>query len=352
MAAWRRRGKLELFEQRLIQGMQERGYEVEFAQQIFRQIEGFGEYGFPESHAASFALLVYVSCWIKCHEPAAFLAAMLNSQPLGFYAPAQLIQDARHHGVKVLAVDVLHSQWESKLERQADGSDAVRLGLHMVRGLSVSAAQAIERWQSCANPKELASFEIPKEFFSRESPRALASFVSQTGLDQADLQALAKANALSQLGGHRRHSLWQVSSWESHSQLLKITEDSALESPPIAIVEPDEYINAAIELRQLSDGALARGSGIVTHRQRPETAKGVIFITLEDETGVIQVVIFPDLVTRYRQAIFNAQLMTVYGRWQRDPHTGGQVTHLLAARVEDHSAHLGIFEPKASRDFR
>ena len=382
MAAWRRRGKLELFEQRLIQGMQERGYEVEFAQQIFRQIEGFGEYGFPESHAASFALLVYVSCWIKCHEPAAFLAAMLNSQPLGFYAPAQLIQDARHHGVKVLAVDVLHSQWESKLERQADGSDAVRLGLHMVRGLSVSAAQAIERWQSCANPKELASFEIPKEFFSRESPRALASFVSQTGLDQADLQALAKANALSQLGGHRRHSLWQVSSWESHSQLLKITEDSALESPPIAIEEPDEYINlaadikhlgvsmgkhpmalirpflqkyrinAAIELRQLSDGALARGSGIVTHRQRPETAKGVIFITLEDETGVIQVVIFPDLVTRYRQAIFNAQLMTVYGRWQRDPHTGGQVTHLLAARVEDHSAHLGIFEPKASRDFR
>ena len=364
MAAWRRRGKLELFEQRLIQGMQERGYEVEFAQQIFRQIEGFGEYGFPESHAASFALLVYVSCWIKCHEPAAFLAAMLNSQPLGFYAPAQLIQDARHHGVKVLAVDVLHSQWESKLERQADGSDAVRLGLHMVRGLSVSAAQAIERWQSCANLKELASF------------------VSQTRLDQADLQALAKANALSQLGGHRRHSLWQVSSWESHSQLLKITEDSALESPPIAIEEPDEYINlaadikhlgvsmgkhpmalirpflqkyrinAAIELRQLSDGALARGSGIVTHRQRPETAKGVMFVTLEDETGVIQVVIFPDLVNRYRHAIFNAQLMTVYGRWQRDPHTGGQVTHLLAARVEDHSAHLGIFEPKASRDFR
>ncbi|MBM3339411.1 MAG: DNA polymerase III subunit alpha, partial [Betaproteobacteria bacterium] len=325
MAAWRRRGKLELFEQRLIQGMQERGYEVEFAQQIFRQIEGFGEYGFPESHAASFALLVYVSCWIKCHEPAAFLAAMLNSQPLGFYAPAQLIQDARHHGVKVLAVDVLHSQWESKLERQADGSDAVRLGLHMVRGLSVSAAQAIERRQSCANPRALASFEIPKEFFSRESPRELALFVSQTRLDQADLQALAKANALSQLGGHRRHSLWQVSSWESHSQLLKITEDSALESPPIAIEEPDEYINlaadikhlgvsmgkhpmalirpflqkyrinAAIELRQLSDGALARGSGIVTHRQRPETAKGVIFITLEDETGVIQVVIFPDL---------------------------------------------------------
>jgi error-prone DNA polymerase len=164
--------------------------------------------------------------------------------------------------------------------------------------------------------------------------------------------------------------------------LLKITEDSALESPPIAIEEPDEYINlaadikhlgvsmgkhpmalirpflqkyrinAAIELRQLSDGALARGSGIVTHRQRPETAKGVMFVTLEDETGVIQVVIFPDLVNRYRHAIFNAQLMTVYGRWQRDPHTGGQVTHLLAARVEDHSAHLGIFEPKASRDFR
>jgi error-prone DNA polymerase len=364
MAAWRRRGKLELFEQRLIQGMQERGYETEFAQQIFRQIEGFGEYGFPESHAASFALLVYVSCWIKCHEPAAFLAAMLNSQPLGFYAPAQLIQDARHHGVKVLAVDVLRSQWESKLERQADGSDAVRLGLHMVRGLSVSAAQAIERWQSCENLSELASF------------------VSQTGLDQTDLQALAKANALNQLSGHRRHSLWQVSGWEPQHHLLKITEHSAFETPPSAIEAPDECINLAadlrhlgvsmgkhpmalirpllqnyrirnaIDLRRLADGALARASGIVTHRQRPETAKGVMFVTLEDETGVIQVVIFPDLVNRYRSAIFNAQLMTVYGRWQRDPHTEGLVTHLLAMRVEDHSAHLGMFQPRASRDFR
>ena len=364
MAAWRRRGKLELFEQRLIQGMQERGYETEFAQQIFRQIEGFGEYGFPESHAASFALLVYVSCWIKCHEPAAFLAAMLNSQPLGFYAPAQLIQDARHHGVKVLAVDVLRSQWESKLERQADGSDAVRLGLHMVRGLSVSAAQAIERWQRCENLRELASF------------------VSQTGLDQTDLQALAKANALNQLSGHRRHSLWQVSGWEPQHHLLKIIEHSAFETPPSAIEAPDECINlaadlrhlgvsmgkhpmalirpllqkyrirSAIDLRRLADGALARASGIVTHRQRPETAKGVMFVTLEDETGVIQVVIFPDLVNRYRPAIFNAQLMTVYGRWQRDPHTEGLVTHLLAMRVEDHSAHLGMFQPRASRDFR
>jgi error-prone DNA polymerase len=364
MAAWRRRGGLEMFQQRLIEGMQQRGYETEFAQQIFRQIEGFGEYGFPESHAASFALLVYVSCWIKCHEPAAFLAAMLNSQPLGFYAPAQLIQDARHHGVEVLAVDVLHSQWESKLERQADGSDAVRLGLHMVRGLSAAAGQAIERWQS------------------RTHSRELACFASQTGLDQADLQALAKANALSPLSGHRRHSLWQVSGWQRQHHLLKMSEASALESPPKAIQAPDEFLNvaadlkhlgvsmgrhpmallrpllqryrirSAMDLRVLADGALARGSGIVTHRQRPETAKGVIFVTLEDETGVIQVLIYPDLVNRYRHAIFNAQLMTVYGRWQRDPHTEGQVTHLLAMRVEDHSAYLGVFQPKASRDFR
>ena len=364
MAAWRRRGGLEMFQQRLIEGMQQRGYETEFAQQIFRQIEGFGEYGFPESHAASFALLVYVSCWIKCHEPAAFLAAMLNSQPLGFYAPAQLIQDARHHGVEVLAVDVLHSQWESKLERQADGSDAVRLGLHMVRGLSAAAGQAIERWQSGTHSRELACF------------------ASQTGLDQADLQALAKANALSPLSGHRRHSLWQVSGWQRQHHLLKMSEASALESPPKAIQAPDEFLNvaadlkhlgvsmgrhpmallrpllqryrirSAMDLRVLADGALARGSGIVTHRQRPETAKGVIFVTLEDETGVIQVLIYPDLVNRYRHAIFNAQLMTVYGRWQRDPHTEGQVTHLLAMRVEDHSAYLGVFQPKASRDFR
>ncbi|NDI22009.1 MAG: DNA polymerase III subunit alpha, partial [Betaproteobacteria bacterium] len=157
MAAWRRRGTLGRFEEALIQGMQARGYESEFAQQIFRQIEGFGEYGFPESHAASFALLVYVSCWIKCHEPAAFLAAMLNSQPLGFYAPAQLIQDARHHGVKVLAVDVLHSDWESKLEIQPDGSDAVRLGLHRVRGLSAAGGQRVEAWRKSAASKSLPS---------------------------------------------------------------------------------------------------------------------------------------------------------------------------------------------------
>ena len=234
----------------------------------------------------------------------------------------------------------------------------------MVRGLSVSAAQAIERWQRCENLRELASF------------------VSQTGLDQTDLQALAKANALNQLSGHRRHSLWQVSGWEPQHHLLKIIEHSAFETPPSAIEAPDECINlaadlrhlgvsmgkhpmalirpllqkyrirSAIDLRRLADGALARASGIVTHRQRPETAKGVMFVTLEDETGVIQVVIFPDLVNRYRPAIFNAQLMTVYGRWQRDPHTEGLVTHLLAMRVEDHSAHLGMFQPRASRDFR
>ncbi|NDH33339.1 MAG: error-prone DNA polymerase, partial [Betaproteobacteria bacterium] len=171
MAAWRRRGTLGRFEEALIQGMQARGYESEFAQQIFRQIEGFGEYGFPESHAASFALLVYVSCWIKCHEPAAFLAAMLNSQPLGFYAPAQLIQDARHHGVKVLAVDVLHSDWESKLEIQPDGSDAVRLGLHRVRGLSAAGGQRVEAWRKSAASK------------------SLPSLASRTGLDQDELQA-------------------------------------------------------------------------------------------------------------------------------------------------------------------
>ena len=373
MAAWRRRGKLDLFEERLIHGMQARGYETEFAQQIFRQIEGFGEYGFPESHAASFALLVYISCWIKCHEPAAFLAAMLNSQPLGFYAPAQLIHDARQHGVKVLAVDVLHSDWESRLETQSDGSDAVRLGLHMVRGLSRRAGPCIENWRKnhwlIAEP-------------GTQSQASLASFASQTGLDQSDLQALAQANAFIGLSGHRRQSLWQVSGWQAQRDLLKACEATSLELAPAALQAPDEItsvaadlkhlgvsmgrhpmallrpllkpyrVRTAVELRNLADGALARGSGLVTHRQRPETAKGVIFITLEDETGVIQVVIFPDLVSRYRHAIFNAQLMTVYGRWQRDPHTAGKVTHLLAMRIEDHSVHLGVFQPRTSRDFR
>jgi error-prone DNA polymerase len=367
MAAWKRRGGLEQFEERVVQGMLARGYERGFADQIFQQIKGFGEYGFPESHAASFALLVYVSCWIKRHEPAAFLAAMLNSQPLGFYAPAQLIRDAREHGVEVLPVNVCSSDWDCLLAEGTEGTQAVRLGLRMVRGLSETAGRRIETWR-----RQTASMR-------------LENLASAAALGQSDLQALADADALIDLSGHRRASLWSVSGWQNQHGLLEATRETPLDKAPTTLAAPGEAlsiaadlrsigvsmrrhpmallretlqryrIKTAVELRTLSDGALARGSGLVTHRQRPETARGVIFVTLEDETGTIQVVIFPQLAERFRQAVFNAQLMTVYGRWQRDASTQGRVTHLLAMRVEDHSPHLHVFDAEwisRSRDFR
>ena len=367
MAAWKRRGGLGHFEERLVQGMLARGYEREFADQIFRQITGFGEYGFPESHAASFALLVYASCWIKRHEPAAFLAAMLNSQPLGFYAPAQLIRDARAHGVEVLPVKVGASDWDCLLEETSEGAQAVRLGLRMVRGLGEAAGRRIEAWRK------------------QDRPMRLESLASEASLHQGDLQALADADALRDLSGHRRASLWSATGWQNQHGLLEVTRDTPLDRAPGMLKAPGEALSiaadlrsvgvsmgrhpmallratlqryrvkTAAQLRQLSDGALARGSGLVTHRQRPETAGGVIFVTLEDETGTIQVVIFPQLADRHRQAVFHAQLMTVYGRWQSDAATQGRVTHLLAMRVEDHSSHLQIFAThpiSRSRDFR
>jgi len=367
MAAWKRRGGLGPFEDRVVQGMLARGYTREFADQIFRQITGFGEYGFPESHAASFALLVYVSCWIKRHEPAVFLAAMLNSQPLGFYAPAQLIRDARDHGVEVLPVNVCSSDWDCRLEEGSEGMQAVRLGLRMVRGLGEAAGRRIENWRRQAGP------------------RRLEHLASAAALHSTDLQALADADALIDLSGHRRASLWSASGWHKPQGVLEPTGDAPLDRAPPALEAPGEALSiaadlrsigvsmrrhpmallretllrykvrTAAELRQLPDGALARGSGLVTHRQRPETAAGVIFVTLEDETGTIQVVIFPQLAERFRQAVFNAQLMTVYGRWQCEASTKGRVTHLVAMRVEDHGAHLRVFDLEhlgRSRDFR
>src|SRR5258706_3958831 len=189
MAAWKRRGGLEPFEARLIKGMRERGYTQEFAEAIFRQIQGFGEYGFPESHSASFALLVYVSAWIKCHEPAAFLAALLNSQPMGFYGPSQLVQDARRHGVDVRPVDVQISRSDCELERGPDGAPAVRMGLRLVKGLSQAAQERIETARV-------------RPFDSVEDLARLAS------LDRRDMNALAAAGALARLAGHRGYARW------------------------------------------------------------------------------------------------------------------------------------------------
>jgi len=384
MAAWRRRGSLGPFESRLTEGMLARGYTPEFAASLFCQIQGFGEYGFPESHAASFALLVYVSAWLKRHEPAAFLAALLDSQPMGFYAPAQLVRDAREHGVVVLPVDVLCSEIGCSLEtpparplldgHDADSLDArqqpaVRLGLTRVRGLSLAAAQRLV----AARARRLA--EQPVHGFAFVSVEDLARAAE---LGQRDLQALADAGALVELAGHRAAAHWEVAAIRPMPALLR---DAPFEEPmpmlpapseareiladyrslglpmgrhPLALLRPAlarRRIQPAETLRQGRSGRPVRASGLVTHRQRPATAKGTVFVTLEDETGTINVIVWPDVLERYRREVLAAQLMTVEGLWQTDPHTGGQVAHLVARRIADHSALLGRLAAR-SRDFR
>ncbi len=404
MAAWKRKGGVHKFYDRVIDGMLARGYRREFAERIFKQIEGFGAYGFPESHAASFALLVYISCWIKRHEPGAFLAAMLNSQPMGFYAPAQLVRDARAHGVEVRAIDVLISDWDCTLEEvipeagliDIDQIDyrpqpAVRLGLNQIHGLSEVAAQRIvdvrkKLAQNSASSEgnEVGSSVFKGDEFIFDSVEDLARKAS---LNSKDLQCLAKAGALEALAGHRAQAAWEVAGIKPMPALLKdarFGEDPLLLKPlgegqeiladyastgipmrqhPLALLRPLLHpfrSETAEVLRTFPNGRLARASGLVTHRQRPGTAKGTVFVTLEDETGAINVIVWPTLVEQYRQEVMQSQLMTVYGVWQRDEHTGGQVMNLIARRVVDHTALLGQLDDSnleakmktKSRDFR
>jgi error-prone DNA polymerase len=355
MAAWRRKGGLEHFEARLVRGMLERGYRREFAEAIYRQILGFGEYGFPESHSASFALLVYVSAWLKHHEPAAFCAALLNSQPMGFYAPAQLVQDARRHGVEVRPADVTASARDCTLEDRLEGQPAVRLGLRMVGGLSEAAAEKI------------VAARAPRPF---ESVNDLAQ---RAALDRRDLKCLAGAGALARLAGHRRYAHWAAAGVERGSELL-VAARSAEAVPVLAPPSEGESIVAdyaslgltlgrhplallrrqlrrlrlacAEELRRLPHGCAARAAGLVTCRQRPDTASGVIFVTLEDETGCVNVIVWRDLVERQRRELLGARLLGVQGVIERE----GEVVHLVARRLTDHSALLGELAAR-SRDF-
>ncbi len=354
MAAWRRRGNLGHFEQRLIEGMRARGYSEQFATQIFRQIQGFGEYGFPESHAASFSLLVYVSAWLKRHYPAAFCCALLNSQPMGFYAPAQLVRDARAHGVDVRPVDVTISDWDCTLEES--GGLALRLGLRLVKGLSETAAQrvvAARRQRPFTDVHDLAH---------------------RARLRQNDLRALARANALAALAGHRRTAWWTVLGQEAELPLLaqaRIVEPTpelpapregeeiradyrslglSLGRHPLALLRPRLRrlrLRSAAELRQMDSKRLVRAAGLVITRQRPGTAAGVTFVTLEDETGTINVVVWRDLAERQRRVLLTARLLAVIGVWERRD----EVCHLIAGRLEDHSHLLGDLHAP-SRDFR
>jgi error-prone DNA polymerase len=353
MAAWKRKGGLEPFEARLKEGMARNGYAPEFADAIYRQILGFGDYGFPESHAASFALLVYVSAWLKRHHPAAFLAALLNSQPMGFYAPAQLVQDARRHGVEVRPVDVCASEWDCTLEEGADGK-AVRLGLRMVAGLAEGAAGRIVAARPFDSVSELAL---------------------RAALNRRDLDCLAAAGALAALAGHRRNARWLASGIETRPAMAAPREDAvaALDPPdeaaeiaadyaslgltlgrhPLALLRPQlEALGfcTAARLREAAHGTRMRTAGLVTCRQRPDTASGVVFVTLEDETDCINLVVWRDLVERQRRELLGARLLGAAGVIERQ----GEVVHLVARRLEDHDALLAqAFGSLAagSRDF-
>jgi len=356
MAAWKRRGGLGPFEEKLIKGMRERGYQEEFARQIFRQIEGFGEYGFPESHSASFALLVYVSSWLKCHEPAAFTAALLNSQPMGFYSASQLTQDARRHGVEVRPADVNQSDWDCTLEAREDGAAAMRLGLRMVKGLSDDSGQRIVG-------------QRPAGGYS-----GIQQLVEQVDLDRRELGVLASAGALEVLEGHRHRARWAVAGVEKPTPLLtsmdryeavpllrKPTEGQdivadyqslglTLGRHPMQLLRHrlDRYHYLQAErMPDLPTGTAVSVAGLVITKQRPGTASGVIFVTLEDETGHINLVVWSQVAEQHRAALLNSKLMGIQGELQVE----GDVIHVIARRLVDHSDMLGNLIV-TSRDFR
>lgn len=356
MAAWKRRGGLGHFEKRLIEGMRARGYPDEFAQSIFKQIQGFGEYGFPESHAASFALLVYSSAWLKCHEPAAFTCALLNSQPMGFYAPAQLVRDARDHGVEVRQASVCHSHWDCTLERREDGEPALRLGLRMLKGLGEEAADRITAARAAAAFTSVQDLTLRAKLLRR------------------DLEALADAGALRDLSGNRHLTFWQVAGTEQELPLApvpRLAEATPLLAPPtegqniaadyrsagltlgrhpLALLRDqlDEgNIVTSKGLGEVPDGQAVRVAGIVTARQRPQSAGGVMFITLEDETGFVNLIVWERVWSAQRRIANGSRLLEVSGTLQRE----SGVTHVVAQRLADRTRMLGSLVTH-SRDFR
>ena len=365
MAAWKRKGGLEPFREKIIAGMLARGYEKSFAEQIYQQIKGFGDYGFPESHSASFALLAYVSAWLKCHYPAQFLCALLNSQPMGFYAPAQLVQDARRHGVTVLPVDVLFSEHDCTLEPGALQARSVRLGLRMVSGLSATGSEMI------------LQARVQQVFTD------VADLVRRTGLKQRDRDSLAAADALKSLAGDRHRAFWDARGVEQLPPLFEAVRNSA--GPPsdtrtgtVALMLPrpteaqdimadynqtgltlrrhplclwrdhlnNYQVSTAQHLQQLPDRQAIKVAGLVTCRQRPQTAAGVTFLTLEDETGFMNIVVWPALLKDYYRIVHEAGFMGVSGYLQQSD----GVTHIVAVKLVDLSHWLANMRLQ-SRDF-
>ncbi|MCU0419897.1 MAG: error-prone DNA polymerase [Cyclobacteriaceae bacterium] len=355
MATFKAKGMVSHFEKKLISGMVKKGYTEEYAKRVFRQLEGFGSYGFPESHAVSFALLVYVSSWMKCYYPDVFACALLNSMPMGFYQPAQLVIDARKHGVEVREVDVNYSAWQNVLEEKSGKYCALRLGFRQVKGLCEEEMARLVQ----ARPPGTG-------FTSVQQLRAI-------GLGEATLEKLADADAFRSLQRDRREALWEVSTQEKMDTLFgagalpeeevalpamalseHVVQDYAstslsVKAHPVLFVREQLTHLRAIPTEQLGhtkEGTLVKVAGLILVRQRPGTAKGVCFVTLEDETGVANVVIFQKLFDTYRKEIIKSRLMMVEGKVQRE----GEVIHVIATRCLDVSPLLRTFTPTLSEE--
>ena len=355
MASWKRHGQLEKFQQKLIDGMVARGYKSEFAERLYQQILGFGEYGFPESHSASFAVLAYVSAWIKYYYPEVFYCSLLNSQPMGFYSPSQLVQDAQRHGVKVLPACINQSHWQHQLENIPEAGLALRLGFRQIKGLRQEALETLlarRPQQGFSNLRQLQTSSLPSH----------------------QLQALASANALESISGHRYQARWQLLDNEHHMPLfeqLQVQEDHQLPAPnalddltedfssmrlsleqhPIALLRQAGFLGGTRTASQLQDvrhQSPVTVAGLVTGRQRPGTSSGVTFITLEDETGNTNLVVWQGTARAQKQAYLQARILKVKGILERDPDS--QVIHVIAGRLIDCS-HLMESLRVSSRDF-
>ncbi|MFM8913562.1 MAG: OB-fold nucleic acid binding domain-containing protein, partial [Flammeovirgaceae bacterium] len=357
MATFKAKGKVSYFHDKLITGMVAKGYTHEYAQRVFRQLEGFGSYGFPESHAVSFALLVYVSSWLKCYYPDVFACALLNSLPMGFYQPAQIVIDAQQHGVQVRAVDINHSVWDNQLEEKSGNYHAIRLGFRNVKGLRQEDMEMLLRQRGTG-------------FLS-------VHYVREAGLPDAALQKLADADAFRSVQKDRREALWQAvvkdhvpgamfgQHYEADEQQLELpalqlsehvvydyaSTSLSLKAHPVSFVRAELGRLHAIttaSLKDLKDGDWVKVAGLVLVRQRPGTASGICFITLEDETGVANLVVFKKLFDQYRKQIIQSRLLMVEGKVQIE----GEVIHVIAQRCYDVTGLLRLLTPSAKESLQ
>ena len=347
MATFKAKGEVSKMEKKLVDGMIKNGYKEEYDRRVFRQLEGFGSYGFPESHAASFALLVYVSAWIKCYYPDIFAAGMLNSQPMGFYAPAQLVRDAQKHGVIVVPVDINHSSWDNTLVEKTETYYKVRLGFRHVKGLGEE--------------------EIAILTHARRKPYSCINELIDAGISDGALELLANADAYRSIGLDRRKALWEISALADHprgifrgqpsestwEQGVLLPEMSlsehviqdysstslSLKAHPLSFVRnrlASKNVLSAKQLEQLPGGTPVKVAGLVLVRQRPGTASGICFVTLEDETGSVNVVVFANLFEKFRKEVLHSKVLVVAGKLQKE----GLVTHVIAEICYDGSSLL------------